>query len=75
LLEKKIHPNKHIHGEIAVLNHKEANLRTLPVVSAVCSVCQNRTSETWTMAIGSEGTSAVTFLRCTACGHTRREAE
>ena len=61
--------------EIAVLDLKDSTLRTFPAVHAICSECNNDTSETWTMAIGSEGTGGVTFLRCTACGHTRREAE
>ena len=63
------------HREIAVVDSKDSQLRTYTVVQAICSVCNNNTSETWTLTIGSEGTSGVTFLRCTNCGHTRREAE
>jgi DNA-directed RNA polymerase subunit M len=73
--EKKISVANSIHREIAVLDVENSNLRIFPVVHAVCSECRNSTSETWTLAIGSEGTTGVTFLRCTNCGHTRREAE
>ena len=72
--EKKIKASDRVRREIAVLDH-DSNLRTFPVVHAICSECNNDTSETWMMAIGSEGTTGVTFLRCTCCGHTRREAE
>jgi len=73
--EKKINASDSVRREIAVLDLKDSKLRTLPAVHAICSECNNDTSETWTMSIGSEGTTGVTFLRCTACGHTRREAE
>lgn len=73
--EKRIKPSNIIPKEIAVLDLKNSLLRTFPAVHAICPECNNDTSETWTMAIGSEGTTGVTFLRCTACGHTRREAE
>lgn len=61
------------HNEIAILN-KEENLRTYPIVQAICEKCGKTESETWTIAVGSEGaTSAWVFLRCTSCGYTRRE--
>jgi DNA-directed RNA polymerase subunit M/transcription elongation factor TFIIS len=75
VLERKIDASNNIRKEIAVLDSEESKLRTFPVVHAICSECNNDVSETWTMAIGSEGTAGVTFLRCTVCGHTRREAE
>jgi DNA-directed RNA polymerase subunit M/transcription elongation factor TFIIS len=73
--EKKINAVNCIRKEIAVLDLEDTTLRTFPIVHTICSECNNGVSETWTMAIGSEGTAGVTFLRCTACGHTRREAE
>lgn len=75
ILERKIDPSVANRLEIAVVDKQESKLRTFPVVHVICSECNNDTSETWTMAIGSEGTTGVTFLRCTACGYTRREAE
>ena len=75
VLERKIDASNNIRREIAVLESEDSKLRTFPVVHAICSECNNDASETWTVAIGSEGTTGVTFLRCAACGHTRREAE
>ena len=75
VLERKIDASNNIRREIAVLDSEDSKLRTFPVIHAICSECNNDVSETWTMAIGSERTTGVTFLRCTACGHTRREAE
>jgi len=73
--EKKLGASASFRREIAVLDLEDSKLRTFPVVPDICPECNNVTCETWTMAIGSEGTTGVTFLRCTACGHTRREAE
>jgi len=75
VLERKIDASNKIRREIAVLDSEDSKLRTFPVVRAICSECNNDLSETWTLAIGSEGTTGVTFLRCTVCRHTRREAE
>ncbi len=62
------------HNEIAVLNKEEQHLRTYPIVQSICEKCGNMESETWTVAVGSEGaTSAWVFLRCTSCGYTHRE--
>ena len=63
-------------NEIAVIDKKETRLRTYPVVKSVCPECGNAESETWIIAVGSEGTtSSLTFFRCISCGYTRREAE
>ena len=63
-------------NEIAVIDKKESGLRTFPVVRIICPACGETESEIWTVAVGSEGTTAsLTFFRCTACGHTRRETE
>ncbi len=60
--------------EIAVIDKEKGNLHTFPIVTATCERCGKTESETWTVAVGSEGTtSALTFLRCTHCGFTRRE--
>jgi DNA-directed RNA polymerase subunit M/transcription elongation factor TFIIS len=61
--------------EIAVIDkNKEATLRPLPTVIAICPKCGKNKSETWTIAVGGEtANSTVTFFRCTTCGHTRRE--
>jgi len=75
ILKRKIDPSLANRLEIVVVDKQESKLRTFPVIHAICSECKNNTSETWTMAIGSEGTTGVTFLRCTACGYTQREAE
>lgn len=75
ILERKIDPSAAYRSEIAVVDRQESRLRTYPVIRSICSECNNDTSETWTMAIGSDGTTGITFLRCTACGYTRREAE
>lgn len=61
-------------GEIAVIDREKGNLRTHPIVQAICEKCGKTESETWTIAVGSEGTTgALTFLRCVKCGFTRRE--
>ena len=75
ILKRKIDPSVANRLEIAVVDRQEAKLRTFPVIHVICSECNNNTSETWTMAMGSQGTTGVTFLRCTACGYTRRETE
>jgi len=63
-------------NEIAVIDKEASRLRTFPNVGVICPACGKAGSETWTIAVGSEGTtSALTFFRCTSCGHTRREAE
>jgi DNA-directed RNA polymerase subunit M/transcription elongation factor TFIIS len=67
-----------VHGPglegIAVIDKEKSDLRTYPIVHAICEKCSKTESETWTVAVGSEGTtSALTFLRCTNCGFTRRE--
>jgi DNA-directed RNA polymerase subunit M/transcription elongation factor TFIIS len=62
------------HGEIAVIDQEKGSLRTHTIVQAICEKCGSRESETWTIAVGSEGTiGALTFLRCVQCGFTRRE--
>jgi DNA-directed RNA polymerase subunit M/transcription elongation factor TFIIS len=54
---------------------KKAPIFTLPVVQAVCPACGQNKSETWVIAVGSEGrTSSLTFLKCISCGFTTREA-
>jgi DNA-directed RNA polymerase subunit M/transcription elongation factor TFIIS len=74
---KPLIDGKHSHrsvNEIAVIDEEKANLRTHSIVQALCEKCGKTESETWTIAVGSEGTtSALTFLRCTQCGFTRRE--
>ncbi len=75
ILEKRTIASHRIRTEIAVLGAEESKLRTLPLVRTICPACNNDASETWTVAIGSEGTHGITFLRCTACGYTSREAE
>ncbi len=68
---------KHSHqraSEIAVIDQEEAGLHTYPIVQANCERCGKTESETWTIAVGSEGSiSAWVFLRCVHCGFTRRE--
>ena len=62
--------------EIAVVDKKESVLNTYPVVQSTCPECGGGKSETWNIAVGSEGTPAsLTFFRCVSCGFTRREAE
>jgi DNA-directed RNA polymerase subunit M/transcription elongation factor TFIIS len=64
----------HLPGEIAVIDREKGSLRTHPIVQVICEKCDNTESETWTIAVGSEGTiGALTFLRCVQCGFTRRE--
>ena len=59
--------------EVAVLGTEETNLRTFPVVKSKCEKCGENESESWAIEVGSQGTSSITFFRCTSCGHTRRE--
>ncbi len=67
------HSRKHP-DEIAVIDQEKSNLRTYPIVQAICEKCGRTESETWTVATGSEGSvSAWVFLRCVHCGFTRRE--
>jgi DNA-directed RNA polymerase subunit M/transcription elongation factor TFIIS len=62
------------HSEIAVIDREKRNLNTYPIVQTICEKCGKTESETWAIAVGSEGTtSALTFLRCVHCGFTRRE--
>ena len=58
--------------EVAVLG-EETKLRTFPVVKSKCEKCGGNESESWTIEVGSQAASSVTFFRCTSCGHTRRE--
>ena len=60
-------------SEVAVLSREETKLRTFPVVNVKCEKCGKNESESWAIEVGSQGTSAITFFRCTSCGHTRRE--
>lgn len=70
---KTLASNKHS-DKIAVIDKENGNLHTFPVVQAICERCGKTESETWTIAVGSEGTvSALVFLRCVNCGFTRRE--
>ena len=63
-------------NEIAVISRKESGLKTFPVVQFVCPECGKKVSETWTVAVGSEGrTSTLTFLRCISCGYTTRDTD
>jgi DNA-directed RNA polymerase subunit M/transcription elongation factor TFIIS len=72
LLEARLHKRP---NEIAVIDKEEANLHTHPIVQATCERCGKTESETWTIAVGSEGrVSAWVFLKCTHCGFIRREA-
>jgi DNA-directed RNA polymerase subunit M/transcription elongation factor TFIIS len=72
-VHKPIHRNSE---EIAALDKNElGGLRTYPIVHNVCHSCGKTESETWTVAVGSEGNTSMTFFRCVACGHTEREAE
>ena len=67
------HSNHH-GGEIAVIDREKGKLRTHPIVQAICEKCGKTESETWAIAVGSDGTTgALTFLRCVDCGFTRRE--
>ena|SRR3990170_8414785 len=59
--------------EVAVLGREETKLRTFPVVNVKCERCGKNESESWAIEVGSQGTSSITFFRCTSCGHTRRE--
>jgi transcription factor S len=59
--------------EIALIDGKAAELRTLPTTKVICPECGKVGSETWTIPVGSDGTSSLTFFRCTSCGNTRRE--
>ncbi len=62
------------HNEIAVIDKEKENLYTYPIVQALCEKCGKKESETWAIAVGSEGSiSAWVFLRCVHCGFTRRE--
>ena len=60
---------------IAILDKKALNLRTLQTIRNNCPICGGKKAETWTVMVGSEGASSVTFFRCLSCGHTRREIE
>jgi DNA-directed RNA polymerase subunit M/transcription elongation factor TFIIS len=61
-------------SEIAVIDKEKASLHTHPIVQATCEKCGKTESETWTIAVGSEGTvSSWVFLKCTNCGFIRRE--
>jgi len=72
LFDRK-HPRQ-CNSEIAVIDKEKGNLRTHPIALTTCEKCGKTESETWTIAVGSEGTTgAVTFLRCVQCGFTRRE--
>ena len=42
-----------------MIDKKESGLRTFPVVRVICPACGKTESETWTVAVGSEGTTLV----------------
>jgi DNA-directed RNA polymerase subunit M/transcription elongation factor TFIIS len=65
----------HRFNEIALIDETAARLRTFPTVGVICPECGKAGSETWTIPVGSDGTtSSLTFFRCISCGHTRRES-
>jgi DNA-directed RNA polymerase subunit M len=60
---------------IGIVDRKtESNFRPFPIVKAICPKCGFDQSETWTIPVGSEGTTSLTFFRCVSCGFTQREA-
>jgi DNA-directed RNA polymerase subunit M/transcription elongation factor TFIIS len=63
-------------AEIAVIDErKEAMLRLLPTIHAVCETCGNTESETWSVEAADETIhSTISFFRCTKCKTTRRES-
>jgi DNA-directed RNA polymerase subunit M/transcription elongation factor TFIIS len=75
-LKPNLKITNHTINEIAVIDNEASGLRTSPTIGVVCAACGKAGSETWTVAVGSEGTtSSFTFFKCTSCGFTRREAE
>ena len=60
---------------ITVADKDMSNLRTLPVIDAYCEKCGGNKAETWTITVGSNDVSSITFYRCISCGHTWRETD
>jgi transcription factor S len=78
LLKQNEAPKKNVRfghpSEIVVVGkNEEFSLRPLPTVRVFCPTCGNSESETWSVAVGAETSSTVTFFRCTKCGVTTRE--
>jgi DNA-directed RNA polymerase subunit M/transcription elongation factor TFIIS len=73
--KQKINVQRGKSVEIAVIDKKVASLRLLPTVNVVCLTCGHTESETWNVETANETIhSTITFLRCTKCGTTKREA-
>jgi DNA-directed RNA polymerase subunit M/transcription elongation factor TFIIS len=60
---------------ITILDRATSNLRTTTIVNVRCQNCESNQSETWTLIVGSNGISRITFYRCVSCQHTWREID
>jgi DNA-directed RNA polymerase subunit M len=69
-LSKMLMPNPR---RITVLDREDLKLRTFPIVKIACPKCGKDMAEFWTVTLGSEGPSSITFFRCVVCGYTWRE--
>lgn len=59
-------------SSILVLDDEYLNLLTSEATDVHCERCGWRKVETWTVAVGSEDISSITFFRCISCGYTWR---
>jgi len=58
---------------IAVIDRKQANLRTMPKTKSICPKCGNKGAYWWIVQTRGSDESPTQFFRCTKCSHTWRE--
>ena len=59
--------------QIAVINRKHANLRTMPTTKVQCTKCNNKEAFWWFVQTRGSDESPTQFFRCTKCSYTWRE--
>ena len=66
------HYEKAYDSNILILDNESLDLLTSQATDVYCERCGWKKVETWTVAVGSEDLSSITFFRCVSCGYTWR---
>lgn len=59
--------------QIAIIDDKTANIRTMPTVKIECPKCGNKEAFWWFVQTRGADESPTQFFRCTKCQYTWRE--